>query len=166
MASQINRAGVTTVKVDAGDGLETLGQAVDMPEVRDQTYWHDVPGDAHGGPQGPPIDIQFLGRTIGVRCELSKYDATIAEKIRARLAQITTHYPGTVRTADIGALMIQNSNYFRVLLSNANDPRNFPICILREPEEIAVGTKFSTLILEFEAHRNQSTGIIYDTTIS
>jgi len=165
MAQQIQVAKVTTVKVDTGDGsgLQTLGQALDMPETRDQSFMHDVPGDSHGGPQGPPIDIQFLGRIVHVRCELSKFDKTVADQIRARLAANTEALKGTVQTADIGTLMIQDAKYMRVLLSNTNDPMNFPICIVRNPIEIAHGTKFSSIVLEFEAHRNQTTGVIYNT---
>lgn len=166
MAATVNKAGVTTIKVDAGDGLETLGYALDMPEHRDQAFYHDVPGDEHGGPQGPPIDVQYLGRVAHVRCEMSKYDKTVAQKVYARLNGEGAAKWGTIDTADIGSLMIQSSLTMRVLLSNANDPRNFPTCIVREPVEVGVGTKFSTLMFEFEAHRNQSTGVLYNTEIS
>lgn len=166
MTAAVQKAGVTTVKVDISGSLETLGYCLDMAEHRDQSFHHDVPGDEHGGPQGPPIDIQLLGRVSHVRCELSKYDRTIEQKIRARLRSEGAANAGIVDTADIGALMIQDSKTFRVLLSNANDPRNFPICLVREPIEVGAGTKFSSLILEFEAHRNQSTGVIWDTEIS
>ena len=166
MTAAIQKAGVTTVKVNIDASLETLGYCLDMAEIRDQSFHHDVPGDEHGGPQGPPIDIQLLGRIAHVRVELSKYDKTIEQKLRARLKSEGAANAGIMDTADIGTLMIQDTKTFRVLLSNANDPRNFPICLIREPIEVAAGTKFSTLILEFEAHRNQSTGVIWDTEIS
>ena len=168
MAAQVQRAKVTTIKVDmgGGEGLETLGYALDVPEHRDQAFHHDVPGDEHGGPQGPPIDVQLLGRVSHVRCEMSKYDATVAKRVQARLNAEGAGNWGTMDTADIGTLMIQDSKTFRVLLSNTNDPRNFPICLCRQPVEIGVGTKFSTLIFEFEAHRNQSTGVIWNTVNS
>jgi hypothetical protein len=135
-----------------------------MAEVRDQAFHHDVPGDEHGGPQGPPIDIQILGRIYHVRTELSKYDRTVANKVRARLKSNGAALAGTMQTADIGTLMIQDVKYMRVLLDNANDPMNFAVAFLREPIEVGLGTKFSSLIVEFEAHRNQTTGVIHNTT--
>lgn len=163
MTPVVNKAGVTEVKVDISGSLVTLGYTLDMAEVRDQSFHHDVPGDQHGGPQGPPIDIQLLGRIAHVRVEMSKYDKTVEQTLRARLKNEGAGNAGIMDTADIGTLMIQDAKTFRVVLSNANDPRNFPICLIREPIEVGAGTKFSTLILEFEAHRNQSTGVIWDT---
>lgn len=164
MAEQIQVAGKVTVKVDTTGGgtTETLGECLDMAETTDQAFYHDVHGDSHGGPQGPPIDIQFLGRIIRVRCELSRYDQDVADKIRARLRSNGAALAGTVQTADIGALMIQDNKTMRVVLANTNNPLNFLTCIVREPIELPVGTKFSSLMFEFEAHRNQSTGVIYN----
>ena len=151
MAVQINVSGVTTVKVGTGasGALETLGKALDMIDVHDEPFFHEVPGDAHGGPQGPPIDIQFLGRVVRGRVELYTYDRTVFEGLRTRIVGGTD---GSVVDGDIGDLLIQDDKAIRVLLDNTNDPMNFPLCQITSACDITLGTKFSTAVFEFTAH--------------
>jgi len=164
MANQINKAGKSTVSIQlVGGSLETLGNAEDQIDYTDQAFNHEVPGDAHGGPAGPPIDVQFMGRIQRIRCTLSKFDTAVAAKVEARK---TGGAQKNVADADIGTLMIQSAKYMRVLVSNAGDARNYPICLVREAVEVGVGTKYSTFVCEFEAHRNQSTGELWNTTAS
>ena len=159
MAATINVAGLVTIKVDAGSGLEILGYSADMADATDQSFWHDVPGDLHGGPQGPPIDSQYLGQITRIRLELSKFDASVANKVRARLNAATA---GTIADANIGDLALQDSKTIRLLLSSAGDPINFPLCMVKDAVEMARGTKYSTFVCEFEAHRNQTTGVLFN----
>jgi hypothetical protein len=166
MAVQIHRAGKCTVSVDLadGNGLVALGVAQDMPVLSDEAFWHDVPGDAHGGPQGPMIDTQYLGKVIHGRIEMSRFDNAVYERMKSRLANNAAG--GTVADADIGRLMIQESKTIRVLFSSANRVRNFPIALVRDTIELPQGTKYSPLLMIFEAHRNQTTGVIEDTVPS
>ena len=166
MAEAIQVSGVVTWRVDAGDGLETLGYSVDQPSFNDRAFYDDVHGDEHGGPSGPPIDVQYLGRVVSCRAQLSKYDKAVLNKLRTRVQSGGAANAGTISAAQIGDLMIQDSKEIRVLLLSANDPYNFPICLMRDPIELSLGTKHSELMIEFEAHRNQTTGVLYNTTTS
>lgn len=164
MAVDIKRAGLVTIRIQTfGGSLETLGFSMDMADTTDHAFYHDVPGDLHGGPQGPPIDSQFLGRVIRGRLEMSRWDEDVFKKLQAR---ITSSQAEDVDDADIGKLLFQDTEYIRILLSSANLTRNFPICIMRDAWELPLGTKFSAAVVEFEAHRNQSTGIIYSSSTS
>ncbi len=163
MAEQINVARKTTVLVDLadGNGLVTLGTGADMPVITDEAYWFDVPGDSHGGPQGPPIDIQYLGQVRRGRVEMSRFDNVVYERMKSRMAN--TADGNTVADADIGNLMIQDSKTIRVLFRSTNRVRNFPIAFVRDSIELPQGTKYSGLLMIFEAHRNQTTGVIENT---
>lgn len=162
MAAAVKVAGLSTIKVGTGVGgaLETLGYTRAGGEVRSQAFYIDVPGDENGGDQGPPIEIQYLGEIARIRLELTKWDTTVGQSIRSRLLGGTEGTPGSA-----GTLMFSESKTVRVLISNANAPMNFPRCFLRGEWEINLGTKYSTLVLEFEAHKDAN-GILYNATIS
>ncbi|QDU97531.1 hypothetical protein [Lignipirellula cremea] len=159
MALQIHVAGPVTIQVDAGDGLETLGVCLDQPRLVDRAFYYDVHADSHGGPQGPPIDVQYLGRLMLARLDLSKYDRAVADKVRGRLPGGAA---GQVASTEIGTLLLQSESTIRVLLASPNDPYNFPTCIVREAVEITVGAKFSTFSLEFTAYPDPTTGLLYN----
>jgi len=163
MTIQIHVAGPVTVKIDAGSGLETLGVCLDPPRIRDRAFYQDIHGDMHGGAAGPPLDVQYLGRLIHVRMELSKYDAAVANKLRARLPGAAA---GTVSDNDIGALLLQDDLALRILLDTPNQPYNFLRCAATEPIETTIGVKYSTLLFEFTAHRDPSSGVIYNAETS
>ena len=158
MAESVQVAGPCLVKVGTGSAgsLETLGYTRQGADVRDQAFFVDVPGDQNGGDQGPPIDIQYMGEIARIRLELTKWDDAIAAKIRTRLLAGTEGSPGTA-----GTLMFGDSKTVRVLLSTTMGPMNFPRAFLRDPWEVNKGTKYSTLVVEFEAHKD-STGVLYN----
>ena len=165
MTLQINVSGPVKVRVGTGtaDALETLGYSVDGVEVSEQAYWHDVHGDEHGGTAGPPIDTQYLGRTVRIRMELSKFDRDVARKIQGRVKSARANY-SKVESAHIGLLAFQDDEATRVLLESSSNPLNFPVCIPRRAIETGEGTKYSTLLVEFEAHRRSSDDVLWDTT--
>jgi len=136
--------------------LEDLGYTGQGADVQNQGFFLDVPGDENGGDAGPPIDIQYMGEIARIRLELTKWDSAIAAKIQTRLLAGTAGTPGTA-----GTLMFSGSKTVRVLLSTTSGPMNFPRCFLRNPWEINKGTKYSRLVLEFEAHKDGS-GILYN----
>ena len=158
----VNVAGASEIKVGTGSegALETLGYTRQGADVRVQGYWIDVPGDEHGGDQGPPIDVQYLGETARIRLELTKWDASIGKAVRSRLLGGTEGTPG-----EPGSLMFGDTKAIRVAIDNTNAPMNFPRCFLRGEWEVNLGTRYSTLVLEFEAHKDSS-GVLYNTTVT
>jgi hypothetical protein len=126
MAAIVQAYGLATIKVDCGAGLETLGYTRNGAEENYEAFWIDVPGDQHGGDQGPPIEVQYLGEIARIRLEMTKYDEAVLDKVKARLRSGTA---GTVGTP--GTLMFAGSKYIRVLIHSVSEPRNFPIAIVR-----------------------------------
>lgn len=162
MPATINVDGPAVVQVDTGTShaLETLGYTRDGVEVRFEGHFVDVPGDENGGEAGPPIDVQYMGERAIIRLELTKYDAIVAGKIAARVWGETSGVP-----ADAGTLFFGSGKAFRVLINTTERPYNFPRCIPREPIEVNKGTRFSRLIIVFEAHKD-ATGVLYNDTIT
>jgi len=163
MAQAVQVSGLVTVKITVpGGSIQTLGEQSDMTEIREQAFFHNVPGDRNGGPQGPPIEVQWLGSIAIIRCDLSSWDATVVDSLRKRAVNATL---GTTIQTEVGKLML-DSNGIRLTLDCATRPLNFPCCIVREPIQYGKGTKFSTMAVEFEAHKKPSgakAGVLFDT---
>lgn len=149
MATAIQVAGVAIVKVDTGaaDALEELGRTRNGADNTFEGFFLDVPGDDHGGDDGHPIDIQYLGEIARVRLELTKWDTTVADKVRPRFKGKPVG-----RVSGHGQLLIQDQFYYRLLLDCDQAPINFPCAFPRMPVELNKGTKFSILVVEFECH--------------
>ncbi len=160
MALEVLTAGPCLVRTGTGvsSALEDLGYTVSQVRVISQPYFLDVPGDENGGPEGPPIEIQNMGQMDIIRCEFSKFDAAVWDKI---VPFIKGGVAGEVGT--VGQLVFAGSKFFRVLVLGTNFTRNYVRCIPRQPQEIGVGTKYSTLIIEFEAHKD-ATDLVWDDT--
>jgi len=160
MSVQPRYAGAALCKVDTGGGLSNLGYTEDGAQVTPNAYWVDVPGDENGGPEGPPIDVQYLGETVDIRLVMTSWETTVADAIAARLAGATAGTPGTP-----GTMMFNESKTMRLVLLTTNTPFNFPRVIFRDPIEINKGTKFSRLVLIGRAYKNGS-GVLYNATTS
>lgn len=166
MAAQVNNAGAVTVKIDdgQGSGLQTLGYTRNGADTTKEAHWLDVPGDQNGGDDGPPIDIQYMGETVRVRLELTKWDGTVASIVSARVAGATDGTPATP-----GTLMFTQTKEMRLVLDGngvvANMDINFPRAIPRQAIEVNRGTKYATLVCEFECHKNAS-GVLHNQTVS
>jgi hypothetical protein len=158
MAQQVHIAGAALIKVGTGSAgaLEELGYTRNGANIRPEGYFLNVPGDQNGGDDGPPIEVIYMGETARVRIELTKFDSAIADKIACRVRGGTAGTPAAAGTA-----MFAGDYTVRVLVSTTNAPINFLRCIPREPVEINKGTKFSTLVFEFEAHKNAA-GVLYN----
>lgn len=157
MAIQIHVPGVALVRVGTGQGgaLENLGYSVNGVHIVMETYLLDVPGDENGGDQGPPIDIQKLGERATVRIESNKYEMNVADK----LAPFRGDALGVPDAA--GRLLFTGQGYYRLLVHSANQAHNFPCAVLaRRPREFNLGTKYQTLVLEFECYRHPGTGYL------
>lgn len=159
----IQVAGLATVQVGTWtDGaLETLGYTRNGVNTTHEAFWLDVPGDANGGDEGPPIDIQFLGEIVRVRVELTKWDAAVFGRLCERFGGAEaldgiTPVAGTPVPA--GSLVFANAGHMNLLISTANTEAwnaiQFPAAIPRQPIEINRGTKFSTVVCEFECHKD------------
>ena len=153
MASAIQVRGACQVKVGTGeaDALEELGYTRNGADITLESMFLDVPGDQNGGDDGPPIDVQYLGDIARVRLELTKWDEAVADKAIPRVKGGT---PGTPSLS--GTLMFQDSKCYRLLLNSPSEPRNFLRAFPRMPIEINAGTKFSTLVVEFECHKDDN----------
>jgi len=144
--------GVALVKVGpvtaTSDSIWDLGYTRNGAEISFQGFFLDVPGDENGGDDGPPIDVQYMGETATIRMELTKYNATVAEQVQARLSDGAGGVPGQA-----GFLMFGDAKAWRLLIVPANSPINFPRAFPRNVIELNKGTRFSTLVVEFEAHK-------------
>jgi len=162
MAEQVNVAGAVTVKValPASGSLSTVGKTRNGPEVVEQPFFLPVPGDDNGGDAGPPIDIQYLGEIAQIRLELTKYDPTVVEAIRAFVAQATLGTPATP-----GTLMFQDSKAGRLVLSCANAPQNFPRVVFQEPIQRNIGTRFTVCIISATAYKDAN-GVLFNNTVT
>lgn len=164
MAAEILVAGACEVKIaspSVNSGiLQVLGFNRNYAEVRKEAFFLDVPGDENGGDDGPPIEIIHLGEICIIRLELTKYDLTVANVVRSRVDGAIAGQPTAA-----GTLMFNGGggggSTMRLLLNTPVDPRNFPRVIPRNAIEIGRGTKYSTLVCEFEAHKDAS-GVLYN----
>lgn len=172
MTEAINVTGKVDLMVQFVSGenyLLKLGEAMDMHDIEERSFFHNVPGDRHGGPQGPPIEVQYLGSIVVIRAELSRWDPDVFDELRKRKANATA---GAVLLSEVGAPML-GGNYFRVLLSSVARPLNFPCVLLRDAIPYGMGSKFSSLGVQFECHRMPATvagwaaeGTLYNTDIA
>ncbi len=164
MAEVVSVAGACQVKISspsvAAGALQVLGYNRNFADVRKEAFFLDVPGDQNGGDDGPPIEIIHLGEIAIIRLELTKYDLTVANVVRSRVDGATAGQPTAA-----GSLMFSVPNTMRLLLNAANDPRNFTRVVPRGAIEIGRGTKYSTLVCEFEAHKDGS-GVLYNAVTS
>lgn len=162
MAEQINVSGASQFKVatPAAGSLESLGWGMDACEITERIFTDEVYCDTRGGTSGPPIDVQALGTLHDIRLRLSKYDATVLAKIQAVIAGGTA---GTFADSSVGLLYFQDSKAWRLLINNANNPRNYLQVIFTQAKEINLGSKHSIAVLTATAFSNSS-GVIYNTT--
>ncbi len=170
-AKIVNVTGLAVVKVGdvaaTQDTLEDLGYTRNGVEISFTGFFLDVPGDENGGDDGPPVDVQYMGETATIRMELTKYNATVAGKVSARVNGGVEGVPvaaGTLMFGDRNDLA--NNVAWRLLIQvsggvgNMNFLRAFP----RNVIELNKGTRFSTLVVEFEAHKNLA-GVLWNTSV-
>lgn len=161
MAEIVVVDGPAVIKVGTGtaSALETLGYTEDGAQIQENIFSIDVPGDQNGGPEGPPIDIQYLGEFHIVRLNLTKWDVAIEAKCSPRLLGGTAGAVGTP-----GTLWHAESKFYRLLIHTTSRPRNYLAAIPRGVFELNKGTKFSRRIMEWWCYA--SAGTIYNSTTS
>jgi len=161
MAAAVQVTGPAEIQVGTGaaGALEKFGYTRNGAEIVSEGYWINVPGDENGGDEGPPIDVQFIGETARIRVELTKWDTTAAAEVESRFVGGTGGVPGAA-----GTLMFSGSKAMRLLVKPTTGARNFPRAFPRFAIEVNKGTRFSTLVVEFEAHKD-ATGVLWNTSI-
>ena len=171
MAPTVQVFGPATIKIAilaGGSGaLQELGFTQNGVFLTSQTFTENVPGDENGGDSGPPIEIQYMGEIYRVRLELTKWDATVAEHLKARFRGATSGTPPTA-----GGLVFAGNGYFRLCChynaggtSPVPSADNFPCAtMIGEPIELNKGTKWSRLVLDFICYKHPTSGILRDTS--
>lgn len=161
---QVDRVAKIRICEESGtsDELDTLGYTRNGAEVSFQGFFLDVPGDENGGDDGPPVDVQFMGETATIRLELTKYVPAIAEQLESRFSNGSGGTPGAAGTLMFGE---SPSVSWRVLILTTNRVRNFLRAFPRNVIELNKGTRFSTLVVEFEAHKGAG-GVLWNTSVA
>jgi hypothetical protein len=154
----VNVGGLITVSVGMGSAaVKTLGYTQNGITYVEEGFYTDVPGDENGGDEGPPIEVQYMGEIHRIRAELTKYDSAVASEIGAKVAGATHGVPATA-----GTLYFASASYMRVQAVGANGHvRNYPYTIPRMPIELNAGTRYSRLVIEFEAHKIPDQTILF-----
>jgi hypothetical protein len=171
MAAQVHVPGFVTLYIDmVGSAPVLFGTSRDGVSYTQEPFYLDVPGDAHGGDSGPPIDRQYLGTIAHISATLTRWDEDVYHNLLQMTVLGATRTNGLILAADIGRLMIQNTDAIRVVIEPATDftnfRRNFPVCTAASPIAIGVGTKYSELECEFTAYRDPATTVLWNTTTS
>lgn len=180
-------AGATNLYIAQGnavdDPLYWFGEQIDDTPIVIREFFNDIPGDSQGGPQGPPIERQSLGRIIQLSFNLS----TWSQRVRYLLENQNNVYsvPGAVKDYEVGAPLLQYHS-FRLLIVGTRDNRmtagvpadksddyftfNFPTVLMSSPIECGQSSKFSTLSFTLEAHKTSTMhakrGVIWDRDVT
>jgi len=169
-AKVVNVTGLATVKVGpvnaTSDNIEDLGYTRNGIELSFQGFFLDVPGDENGGDDGPPVDVQYMGEIATIRMELTKYNSTVAEKVSARVNGGSAGVPvaaGTLMFGDNNVLANEVAWRLLIQVSSGVGNMNFLRAFPRNVIELNKGTRFSTLVAEFEAHKNAA-GVLWNTS--
>jgi hypothetical protein len=160
MAVAVNVDGSTLVKFGLTGDLKDLGYTRNGVDVTLEGYFVDIPGDQNGGDDGPPVDVQYLGEIARVRAELTKYDTAIALTIYERFPASAAGVPVN---AAASSLLMANNQHRELQLNSTARTMTFGAAFPRSPVEINKGTKFSTLVCEFECHAHDL-GVVYTIT--
>jgi hypothetical protein len=161
---QVFVPGAALIQVDAG---ETPGVLVDLGYSRNGVdialdgFYVNVPGDENGGDEGPPIEVLQLGQTARVRLELTKWDPAVIDVLNSRRWGGGAT-PGT--PPSVGIMMFGGAYTHRLLIKTTSRPFNFVRAFVRGPIEVPqYGSKFATVVCEFECHKNAD-GVLFNTT--
>jgi hypothetical protein len=167
MAKTVNVTGLALIRVAPASGapLADLGYTQNGAQITFEGYELRVPGDENGGDDGPPIDIQVLGQTARIRLEMTKFDVTVSDTILTRTPSGTLGVPNSAGVPT-GTLIFASSQFFRLVIATTTRPFNFPcVSLIKTPQELNAGTKFQRHIIEAEAYKHPTTGVLWDRTV-
>jgi hypothetical protein len=91
---------------------------------------------------------------------LTKYDEAILNKLRSRLNNGVSFgtQGGYGWPPSAGTLLFQGGFFFRLLINNPTNPRNYLNAVFREPHEFNKGTKHSQAMLVATCYSYPVTG--------
>lgn len=162
MAAAIQVYGKQTVQVGTGSAgaYETLGTTEEGVSFSIRRFYNPVPGDLQGGNAGDPIDEQFMGAIVTGDLLMSSFDAAIWAKVEKSLndSGITN---GTISDTDIGKLMLQGADFYKIKFVGEDEYVEFPCCLIGDNSNEGRGTKYTRLSWSFKAKRLQSSGVLY-----
>jgi hypothetical protein len=168
---QVSGPAEILINTGAAGALASLGWTAEGVDITAEALRLDVPGDQNGGSDGVPIEIQDFGATFRVRMELTKWEKTVGDRLKALFNAVTgsggysTTALGAVNTP--GALMVSNAAYFRLLIkpTDTAEAVNFKCAILRDsPWEINLSSKYSRFVITATCY--PLNGIIWDRSIT
>lgn len=156
---EIKVAGRSNLYIGNISGNPTLyyfGEQMDDTPIVERDFYNDVPGDSHGGPQGPPIDRQVIGKTVQVSFTLSVWSRSVREWLSQHNGAYSTL--GAIEDWEIGRILFDLYKYRLVVVPIVTTMQpeftfNFPTALLSSPVEAGQGSKFSALRFTVEAHR-------------
>lgn len=164
MAATIQVPKSALVRIAQGAGaLSDLGYTRNGCEIEQIPHSIPIFGDEHGGDEGPEIDCQALPPLYLVRLSLTKFDKTVFEQLES---DVSGGSAGSFAAADIGALYVGAAKYYRVLISTTDTSwvRNFVMCRPIDAKSYNLGTRFVEASVSFQAFRNTSSGVIWNTS--
>lgn len=150
-----------------GDSYATLlkiGEQLDETRIEINQIFHDVHGDRNGGPQGPPIERQFLGMAATCQFNLSRWSSEAHRRILTHNVLATQ---GRILDSEVGALILRDRSFRIAIVPSRQNPiagglanagtdafyYNFPCCCVASPTATGQGTKFSLLSFTMQAYR-------------
>ena len=155
------------------NALYEAGYTRNGAEIRVQPFMVDCHSDDRGGEQGPPGEIQHLGTIVHIRAELSRFNngavrggVTQPSVIQALEALAANWATATNAMGIPGTMCFAEGLTVRVVIDSPSDPRDYPLCIVRQPVQYNKGTIYEIFVVEFEAHLTESTSIIQDAVIT
>lgn len=163
MAIDFTVPGICAIKLNTGTSgaWEDLGRCQDGVSIREMLYSEEVHGDDRGGPQGPPVDINYLGEAHNVRLQLYRYDPAVLSKVAGRV-KTTAKSEGAVMPP--GHLLVDTADAFQLVIDGSGFTRKYERAIPTGAIEIGrVGPHHAVWALEFLCLANDS-DVLYTLT--
>lgn len=167
MAQSTFVAGYCQISTDTGSAraLQNLGVCINSVSIQERKFYGSVFSDVKGGEEGGPVDQQFFDQMDIITMDFSRFDAAVVEVLRQRMNAQSTTGGGTAGTLGTpGSLLIGGSYQTRLLIVSVGFTRNYPICLFHDPIEFGSGTKYTRPRLVATAYKNESTGVLWNTT--
>ena len=86
---QVSGPAEILINTGAAGALASLGWTAEGVDITAEALRLDVPGDQNGGSDGVPIEIQDFGATFRVRMELTKWEKTVGDRLKALFNAVT-----------------------------------------------------------------------------
>ena len=190
---QVEGPAYVYLNLGANGAFVQVGWTRDGVMFTPEAYWAEIKSDDNGGEGGPPTELEYLGETSRIRCEMIKYDYSNTLILETRLngkwgynnyPEVTGPGGGFVANGAVGqvgfpgTLVFANAfsfalaiNYLGVNTFGAQQLtqsypywRVYPRCVPRHALEVNKGTKFSTFVAEFEAYRTAGGQLFWESS--